>query len=242
MAAIRLLSSTALKTSLDVLAPQFERATACTLDIAYAPSAQLTERVADGEAADAAILTSQGVDELIRRRKATAGGRIDLCRSEIVVAVAKGARKPDISSAEKFKQAMLKATSIAISHPSSGGTTGSHLAKVFEQMGIAEVLKPKIVYSQGGPQGLIGGYIVRGEAEIGIQQDAELMAIQGIDIVGPLPAEIQSVSLFSYATLATSANGGAHALGKFLRSPAAIKVMKDNGLKPVAETTTFAGS
>ena len=110
-----------------------------------------------------------------------------------MVAVEKGTPRPDISTLEKFKQAMLEAKSLAISGP-GGGASGAHVAKVLEQLGIADAIKPKTMLGPGGPAGLIGNYLVRGEAEIGIQQDSELMAVPGVDIVGPLPAEIALTS------------------------------------------------
>ena len=158
---------------------------------------------------------------------------VDIAHSAIMVAVKKGTPRPDISSVEKFKAAMLAAKSIAMSNPVGGGTSGAHLAKVFEQLGIADALKGKMIYGPGGPAGLIGNYLVRGEAEIGIQQESELMAVPGVDIVGPLPAEIQSVSVFALGKMATGGNGDAvKALGQLLRTPAALAVLKDKGLTP----------
>src|SRR5712692_1043737 len=150
-ATIKLLCTTALKTSLDGLLPQFERATGHKVEPSYGPSAQLTRRLADNEAADAAVLTVPGLEEMTKLGKVVAGSRVDIVRSAIMVAVKRGAPRPDIASVETFKQAMLAAKSIAMSNPVGGGTSGSHLAKVFGELGIAEALKPKMIYGPGGP-------------------------------------------------------------------------------------------
>ena len=143
----------------------------------------------------------------------------------------KGARRPDISSAEEFKQALLAAKSLGMSNPVGGGQSGANLIKIFDRLGITEAMHPKCTYGPGGPAGLIGNYLVRKEVEIGIQQLPELMAVPGIDIVGPLPPDIQSMTVFA-AGLSTAAKNvdGAKALIKFLTTPAAKAVFKSKGL------------
>lgn len=230
---IKLLCTTALKTSLDVLLPQFERAAGHHVEPSYGPSAALTRRTAEGEAADAVVLTRPSLDDMVKQGKVVAGSQTDIVRSAIMVAVKQGTRRPDISSVEKFKQAMLDAKSIAMSNPVGGGTSGAHLAKVFDRLGITEALKSKMIFGPGGPAGLIGNYLVRGEAEIGIQQESELMAVAGIDIVGPLPDAIQAVSVFSLGTHTGGKDADAiKALGQFLRTPAAVAVLTEKGLQP----------
>ena len=230
---IKLLSTTALKTSLDELLPRFERATGHKVTASYGFAAQLAKRIEGGEAADATILSGQALDGLAKQGKVVGDSRIDVARSAIMVAVKQGTRRPDVSSVEKFKQAMLAAKSIVHTDPAGGGTTGVHLGKIFAQLGIADALKPKTVYSPGGPDHLIGLYLVRGEAEIGIQQDSELMAVPGVDIAGPLPAEIQSVSVFAFGTLSGARDiAAARALGDFLRSSEALAVIKSKGMQP----------
>ena len=109
----------------------------------------------------------------------------------MALAVQKGAARPDISSAAKFKEALLAAKSLGMSNPVGGGQSGANLVKIFDKLGITEAMKAKAVYGPGGPAGLIGNFLVRKEVEIGIQQLPELMAVPGIDIVGPLPPDIQ---------------------------------------------------
>jgi len=231
-ATIRLLCSTALKSSLDEMLPQLERDAGHKVDAVYGPSAQLTKRIADGEAADAAVLTGPGFDEMAKLGKVAGGSRLAIARSATMVAVKAGTRRPDISTVEKFKQAMLDAQSVAYSGPGAGAS-GAHIARVVEQLGIAEAMKSKTVLGPGGPAGLIGNYLVRGEAEIGIQQDAELMAVPGVDILGPLPGEIGLVTdfVFGLHTGATD-EAASQALGEFLRTPAVRAMMKDKGLTP----------
>ena len=232
-AEIKLLSTTAMKTTLDWLSSQFERASGRKLVASYAPSTQIAKRVAEGEAADVVIVTGPGIDELIKQGRIVAGSRVDIARSPIGVAVRAGARQPDISSVENFKRALLAAKSIAMSNPMGGGASGIHLWSVFEKLGLAPALKAKTRFGPGGPAGLIGLYLLRGEAEIGLQQMPELMAVPGIDIVGPVPGELQSISVFAAGipTNAKIAEAG-KALVKFLTTPAAAAVIKAKGMEP----------
>ncbi len=232
-AQLTLLSTTALKTSIDELTPQIEHASGKRLAASYAPSTQIAKRVAEGEAADVAIATGAGIDELIKQGRMLAGTRTDVARSAIGVAVRSGTRRPDISSVEAFAQALLAAKSIAMSNPVGGGASGIHLWSAFERLGIAQALKPKTIFGPGGPAGLIGFYLLRGEAEIGLQQMPELIAVPGIDIVGPVPGEMQSITIFAAGipTNAKDAEAG-KALAKFLTSPAATAVIKAKGMQP----------
>jgi len=232
-AEIKLLSTTALKTSVDDLTAQFERERGCKLLASYAPSTHIAKRVGEGEFADVAISTNERIDDLIRKGRIVAGTRVDIARSEIGVAVRPGTPRPDVSSAAAFKQALLAAKSIGMSNPDGGGASGIHLWSVFERLGIANRLKPKTTFGPGGPAGLIGFYLLRGEVEIGLQQMPELMAVAGIDIVGPVPGEFQNVTVFSAGipTIAKDAEGG-KALAKFLTTPVAAAVIKSKGMQP----------
>ncbi len=231
---IKVLSTTAMKTSFEELAPQFERATGNRLTISLGPSLQLEKRLADGEAADVAILSSAGAKDMVASGKMVAGSLVDVANSSLGVAVRKGAPKPDISSADAFKRALLAAKSVAVSKPVGGGQSGVHMAKLFQQLGIAEVMAAKAKYGQGGPAGLVGLIIERGEAEIGVQQIAELMAVSGVDLVGPLPGELQSVTPFTAGILTSASRAEAgRALIDFLTTPAAKRVIKAKGLDPV---------
>jgi molybdate transport system substrate-binding protein len=230
---IKVLSTTAMKTSLDAFAPEFERATGHGLVCVFGPSARIAKLVAGGEKNDVAIVTDEGIENLIRDGRIVAGTRADIARSAMALAVQKGAPRPDISSAEKFKQAMLAAKSLAMSNPVGGGQSGANLMNIFMRLGIAEAMKAKTIYGPGGPAGLIGNYLVRKEAEIGVQQMPELMAVPGIDIVGPLPDDIQRKTVFSAGLSTSAANpDGGKALITFLLTPKAAAVMQEKGFEP----------
>ena len=230
---IRVLSTTAMKTSLDELAPDFERATGNKLSFSFGPSARIAKMVAEGEQTDVAIVTDEGHAELTRQGKLVPGIRADVAKSAMALAVQKGAAKPDISTAEKFKAALLAAKSLGMSNPVGGGQSGANLVKIFDKLGITEAMKAKSVYGPGGPAGLIGNFLVRREVEIGIQQLPELMAVPGIDIVGPLPSDIQTMTVFSVGLSTSAQNGdGAKKLIHFLTTPKAAAVMKSKGLEP----------
>ncbi len=230
---VTVLSTTAMKTVFEELGPTLERETGHRLQLTLGPSLQLEKRLAAGEGADVAIVTHAGAQALIAQGRGRAGSLADLARSFIGVCVARGAPRPDLSSAEAFKTAMLRAKSIASSKPVGGGASGAHMAAVFERLGIAAAVKDKSIYGAGGPAGLVGLIVARGEAEIGIQQMAELMAVAGVDIVGPLPDALQSVTQFTafVPTAALNPQGG-RALIDFLGKPAAKGVIKSKGLEP----------
>jgi molybdate transport system substrate-binding protein len=229
---VKVLATTAMKTSLDELTPEFERATGSTLSFSFGPSARIAKMVADGEAHDVAIVTDQGHEELTRQGKLAAGVRADVAKSAMALAVQKGAAKPDISSAAKFKEALLAAKSLGMSNPVGGGQSGANLIKIFDQLGITEAMKAKAFYGPGGPAGLIGNFLVRKEVEIGIQQLPELMAVPGIDIVGPLPPDVQIMTVFSAGLSANAKNvEGANALIHFLTTPKAVAVIKAKGME-----------
>jgi molybdate transport system substrate-binding protein len=230
---IKILSTTAMKMVFEALAPRFERETGNRLEVQLGPSLVLEKRLLEGEAADVAIVTGPGASELVGGGKIVAGSLVDVARSLIGVAVPKGAPRPDLSSTEGFKRSLLAANSIALSKPVGGGASGAHMAKVFAQLGITDAMAAKAKYGAGGAAGLAGLVVKRGEADIGIQQMAELMAVDGIDVVGPLPPEIQSPTMFT-AGIATNANNRdlARAVIVFLTTPAAKTVIKAKGLEP----------
>ncbi len=229
---IKLLSSTAMKTSFDELLPKFERDTGHRVVPDYCPSPRVAKRVAEGEFCDVAVSNAAAVAELVKQGKIVAGTPTDLAKSAMALAVQKGAPKPDISSEEKFKQTMLAAKSLGMSNPVGGGVSGAILIRAFERLGLMEQMKDKLTFGPGGPAGLIGFFLVRKEVEVGIQQMPELMAVPGIDIVGPLPEGIQSVSVFT-AGVSTGAKdaGAATALVKFLATPQAAAAIRSKGLE-----------
>jgi molybdate transport system substrate-binding protein len=230
---IKVLSTTAMKMVFEDIAPAFERATGHRLAVELGPSLRQEKRLAEGEAADIAIVTRDGAETLSANGKIAPGSLVDVARSSIGICVAKGAVRPDISSAETFKHSMLAAKSVALSKPVGGGASGVHMAKVFAQLGITEPMAAKSHYGAGGAAGLAGLVVERGEAEIGIQQMSELMAVAGIDVVGPLPAELQSVTMFTggIPTSASHAEAGRELL-RFLTTPDAKSIIKSKGLEP----------
>jgi molybdate transport system substrate-binding protein len=230
---IKVLSTTAMKMVFEELSPAFARATGNRLDVTLGPSLRLEKQIGEGEVADVAIVSASGVRDLVEQGRLVDGSAVEIAKSSIGVAVPKGAPKPDLATAEGFKRAMLAAKSIACSRPVGGGQSGVHLAKVFADLGITEQMQAKAKYGAGGAGGLAGLVLLRGEADIAIQQMAELMAVDGIDVVGPLPPEIQMVTPF-VAAIPTNARYAAagRAVIAFLTTPDAKRVIKAKGLDP----------
>ena len=231
MSEIRVVSTTAMKSSLDELAPIFERESGHTVAFSFGPSQRITRQVSEGAENDITITSDHGLESLITQGRIVPGTRADLTSSAMALAVQKGAKRPDISSAEKFKETLLAAKSLGMSNPVGGGQSGKNLIAIFDRLGITEQIKAKATYGAGGPTGLIGLMLLRNEVEIGIQQLPELIMVPGIDVIGPLPPDIQSMTVFS-AGLSTAAKNpdGAKALIKFLTTPTAKAAYKSKGL------------
>lgn len=215
------------------LLPEFERTTHNSVATAAGPSMGNTpeaipNRLQRGEPADVLIMVSSALDELIKLGKVVPDSRIDLARSKIGMVVRAGEPKPDISSVDAFKRALIEAKSIAYSDSASGVYLSTVL---FERLGIAEQVLSK---SRMIPAEPVGAVVARGEAQIGFQQISELIPVPGVDLVGPLPAEIQKITIFS-AGIATGARepDAARALLQFLSSPAAAPAIAKSGLEPV---------
>jgi molybdate transport system substrate-binding protein len=169
------------------------------------------------------------VDDLIKQGKVVPGSRVDLVRSAIGIAVRAGAPKPDIGSVEALKRTLLAAKSIAYSD-SASGVYLSH--EMFQRLGIADQIMGKCQRIANEP---VAAVVARGDAEIGFQQISELLPVPGIDYLGPLPPELQKVTVFSAGVAAGTKNpDAARALIKFLASPAAARAITDSGLEPVA--------
>jgi molybdate transport system substrate-binding protein len=191
----------------------------------------LVKRVQAGETADLMVLTKQSLDALTKDNKATAGTDATFASSGMAVVVKKGAPEPDISTPEAFKQALLNAKAIAYSDPAAGGASGVHYAKVLERLGIVDQMKAKTKHPP--PSGNTANLVVAGEADLAVQQEPEVMSVAGVDLVGPLPADLNNITVYAAGVGAGSQHAeAATALIRFLHSPEAQAVFKAKGLKP----------
>ena len=224
---INVLASNALKEAYLELVPGFEKATEHKVATTWAGTNDIKKRMAAGETYDLVIMAGPALDELIKQGKIVPGSRVDLAKSGVGVAVRAGAPKPDISSGDALKRALLAAKSIAY----SSGPSGVYMEGLFRRLGIADEIKPKLKQTQPGNP--VGEVIARGEAEIGFQQVSELLPIAGIDYIGPLPPDIQHITVFS-GGIHTGAKqpDAAKALVKFITAPAAVPVIKKKGMEP----------
>jgi molybdate transport system substrate-binding protein len=232
-AEVRVMISGGLTAAYNALVPEFERATGNKVVTAYGPSMGTTVnaipvRLARGEPADVLIMVGYALGDLIQQGKVVADSRVDLVKSPIGVAVKAGAPKPDISSADAVKNALLAAKSVAYSDSASGVYVSTEM---FQKLGIADAMKDKAKKIPADP---VAGVVARGDAEIGFQQISEMLPVPGVDIVGPLPPELQKITVFAagIATVAKEPEAG-KALIKFLASPAARDTIVKSGLEPI---------
>jgi molybdate transport system substrate-binding protein len=234
-AELKVLSAFGMQSVMEELGPRFERATGHQLAISFATSGAIVKRVHGGEAADVVINLRQGIDTLVKEGKASAGNVTLLARSGIVVVVRKGAAKPDVSSPDALKRTLLAARSISYVDPASGGASGMHFAKVLERLGIADEMKSKTVFPNPKTPADVGVLVANGAAEIGAHLIQELMPVAGIDVVGPLPGDLQNTIVFAAAIMAGAGDAEASkALVNFLRTPEAAVVIKAKGLEPAS--------
>ncbi len=224
MSNIKVMLSAAFKEAYLELLPQFERASGHTVESLWVASVQMISRLKGGEAVDLVILSAASLDEL--RKAGIVTERTDLVKSGIGVAVKAGAPRPDISSGAAVKRAVLAAKGVAY----STGPSGLYLVGLFQRMGIADQIKHKVTQTQGQPS---GGVVARGEAEIAFQQISELLPVPGIELVGPLPPDIQEITIFAAGLHAHAKSpDAAKTLVKFLTSPVAAPVIRSKGMEP----------
>jgi molybdate transport system substrate-binding protein len=237
-AEVRVMISGGLTAAYNALVPEFERQTGNKVLTAYGPSMGTTVnaipvRLERGEPADVLIMVGYALGDLAKQGKVIADSRVDLVKSPIGIAVKTGAPKPDISSADSVKRALLAAKSIAYSDSASGVYVSTEM---FEKLGIADAMKDKAKKIPATP---VGEIVARGDAELGFQQIAELRPVSGIDIVGQLPPDLQKITVFSagIATVSREPDAG-RALIKFLASPAARDALVKSGLEPIPAKVT----
>lgn len=228
---ITVMASVAPKDAYLELLPAFEKQTGHTVKTMWAPTVEMMNRLKGGEKVDLFLISSSNMDALQKEGVVAQGLRWDVASSGIGVAVKAGAAKPDISSPEKLKEALVKAKSVAY----STGPSGVYLVGLFEKMGLTETLKPKIAAIQGTPVAVL---VAKGDYEIGFQQVPEILPVPGIDFVGPLPAGAQSMTMFPMAVHAKADREHAQAAQQwvaFLRTKDAGEVFRRHGLVPAAD-------
>lgn len=227
---VKVFSTIAVQGALEAVAPKYEKQSGDTLDITWGTAAALTKRVQSGETADVLILTPSLLETLVKDDKA-APGITPVASSGVALVVKSGAPKPDISTPEAFKQTLSNAKSIAYSDPAGGGASGVYVARLLDRLGIADALKDKTKHPPAGGNAAV--LVANGEAELAIQQTPEVMAAQGVDIVGVLPGDLNNVTMFAAGIgKGTNQKAAAEAFVKFLKTPEAVNVFKMRGLDP----------
>jgi molybdate transport system substrate-binding protein len=226
-AELKLLVTNGTRAVVDELKPQFERTTGHKLAIKYDGSPLLQKAIEAGEGFDIVLLTVDSMDTIAKGGKIDAATRKIVARSGLGVAMRAGAKKPDISTTEAFKQAMLKAKSIAYV---TVGVSGRHFITMCERLGIADEVKAK---GKTKPSGNVAELVSAGEAELAIQQVSELLSTPGVELVGPLPPELQLTTIFTAALAGeSSAPDAAKSFMDFLATPEAIAIIKAKGMEP----------
>jgi molybdate transport system substrate-binding protein len=226
-AEIKVLSTQATEEAYRELVPQFEQASGHKVTTVFTGTLDANKRLAAGESYDLLIMSAPSIDEHIKGGKVVSGSRVDLAKSGVGVAVKPGAPKPDISTTEALKKALLAAKSIGY----STGPSGVYMIGLFQRLGIADEVKPKLKQTPTGV--FVGSIIASGEAEIGFQQVSELSHFAGIDYIGPLPADIQQFTTFASGIMAGAKEAdAAKALVKFITSPTAAAAYKKRGMEP----------
>ncbi len=227
-AEIKVLTAGAMKSVVLALQPGFESASGHKLVIDNDTAGGLLKRIEAGEAFDMAIITPAAVDTLIKSGKVVDGRRFAVAKVGVGVAVKEGAAKPDLSSVEAFKRALLAASTVAYIDPASGGSSGIYVAGLLKKLGIAEEVKPKERLQAGG---YVAEKVARGEAEIAIHQISEILPVKGVTLAGPLPDEIQNYTVYAAGLSATARDAkAAHAWIDYLKGPATSAAIEARGM------------
>jgi molybdate transport system substrate-binding protein len=230
---LKVLTAGAFRSTVVALGPEYEKASGNKLVIDNDTVGALAKRIAAGESFDVVVMTPETIDDLAAKGKVMRGSRTNLARVGVGVMVKAGAPKPDISTVDAFKKAVLAAKSVSFIDPASGGSSGIYVAKLLERLGIADQVKPKEKLKQGG---YVADYIESGEAELGIHQISEIVPHKGVTLVGPLPAEIQNFTVYAAGIGADSKHAdAAKAVIAAFSGPSAQALFKSKGMEPAGE-------
>jgi molybdate transport system substrate-binding protein len=225
--ALTVLTSNSIRGVLAVLGPDFERQTGYTLAISYDPAQVMLRRIAAGETGDVAILGTGAIDTLVAEGKIDAGTRRTLARCGVGLAVRTGAPKPDVSTVDALKKTLLETPSIIYT---SEGASGIHFARVIEELCIADAVRAKAHRQTGG---LVAERLAAGEVELAVQQIPELLAVSGVELVGPLPEPLQTRSVSTAALFTgTRQRTAAQAFIDFLATADAARIFRQKGHEP----------
>ena len=226
-AEISVISTQATQEAYQELVAQFEKATGHKVRTFFSGTLNVQKKLADGEPCDLIIMAGPAIDEQIKLGRAAAGSRVDLAKSGTGLAVRRGAPKPDIGSADALKKTLLAAKSIGY----STGPSGLYVVSMFQKLGIADEIKGRLKQTPTGV--FVGSIIASGEVEMGFQQVSELSFFPGIDYVGPIPAEVQLITVFSAGIPAGAKEAdAAKALMSFVTAPAAAATFRKHALDP----------
>jgi len=224
---IRMLSTLGLMGAMRSLSSAFEAASGIRVDADYAPTLALLKRLRADEAADLVILTREGLDEMIAEGRVIADGAADLARSYVGMAVLAEQAHPDIATEAALRQTLLAARSVAYSRL---GASGVYFAQLIVRMGIAAEINAKATIVD---QGFTAERLVSGEADLAVQQISELKQVGGIEVVGPVPHELQTPAVFSAGRMANAKHAdAADRLLRYLASPDVVPVLRQSGLEP----------
>jgi molybdate transport system substrate-binding protein len=226
-AEIKVLSANAVRDALMPTITAFEQATGHKVTISWGGTEAITKRVADGEFADVALIGSASIDRLMAAGKLTSGSRTDFANTGIGVAIRAGLPRPDVSTADALKQAVLDARAIAY----STGPSGFYLVSLFDKMGITDRIKHKVKQPVSGAQ--TADLLARGDADLGFQQVSELVHAKGVDYLCPLPATIQNITIYSAGVHpATKDRAAVDAFLGAITSPSAAAPIRNAGMQP----------
>ena len=228
-AELKVLTAGAFKPVVAALAPVFEGQTGHTVRIENDTAGALARRIGNGEAFDVVVLTPAAMEPLEQAGRVARGSSVRLARVAIGVAVKQGAPRPDIATESDFRQALLAARAVAYIDPAAGGSSGIYLTQLFQRMGIAAQIAPKAVLVPGG---LVAQRLVSGEADLALHQISEILAVPGVTLVGPIPAEVQNYTVYAGGISSnTQEMQAAQAFLNLLAGERAKAVLKDKGME-----------
>ena len=227
-APIHVLASNGVKGLIEELQPRAERTVGHPLAIQFSSTASLKQRIAAGERFDAVILTTEAIDELAKNGKIAPGTRRELARCGIGLGIRAGAPKPDIGTVDAFKKTLLQAKSITYARD---GASSPYLVSMFERLGVSSAIRPKITLAQGST--VATASVRDGQIELVLTLISEIVPVRGIELVGPLPSELQSyVNFAAGVSSQAESKSAANALVEFLAQSSLAQAYRDKGLEP----------